>query len=431
MSTPDEHLDRLVTTPPAAEPPPATVRFETVEDTMVARALAGREFFRLFVTGELYPKEANAVALCKLAERIAAVTGDDAQVARLLAGSALNRRADAYNNPTARYTAKQLAACVEMARAGVANGGAPADDGEPLTVDTLADLAADPALLRVPSPLSRWLIWSGELTVLVGREKFGKSTLVTDDAIAALGGGHKVLWVTAEEGRNLIVKRFADRKCQSDGVLVPNRWPRSWAEVEAIIAETKPGAVYVDSLSSFLMAVEGSVPDTSEGERWHALVLRFKGWTRIGAGGVCVLLHATKADGSYRGSTGIGAAPDAIITMRPSPDDERARRLETIGRWGFPSKTVRYAGEREGYVDAPDAPEPRPETRPLSKKRREILAALRGAMTYAAWKTAAGDPPKQTFSNAVRELVGTWVRFDPEAETYERDVFEIGQHGAL
>ena len=403
---------------------PETMRFETIEDALVARALACREFFRLYVAGELYPKEANGVALCKLAEQIAAVTGDDEQVARLLAGSALNRRADAHGSGTTRYTAKQLATCVEMARAALANGSAPAAEPEPLRIDTLAALSADPALLTVPKPLSRWLVWNGELTVLVGREKFGKSTLVTDDAIAALSGGHRVLWVTAEEGRNLIVTRFAARGCKSADVLVPNRWPRSWTEVEAIIADTKPGAVYVDSLSSFLMAVEGRVPETSEGERWHALVLRFKGWTRIGAGGVCVLLHATKADGSYRGSTGIGAAPDTIVTMRAVPSDEHGRFLETVGRWGFPSKTVRYAGEREGYVDASDAPERRPDVRSLTRQEQKVYDALTGAVTSLEWERAAGVP-HATFRRAREYLVHEreWVEYDDDTGRYARPAF--------
>src|SRR2546430_12851868 len=45
-------------------------------------------------------------------------------------------------------------------------------------------------------------------------------------------------------------------------------------------------------------------------------------------------LFRSKADGSYRGSTGIGAAPDTIFTMRDDPDDKARRWLDAVGRWG-------------------------------------------------------------------------------------------------
>src|SRR5207253_3015438 len=93
----------------------------------------------------------------------------------------------------------------------------------------------------------------------------------------------------------------------------------SWEEVEDVIQRRQPDAVYVDSQASFLYAVDGEVPQTSELEKWQSKGLRFKGWAHLvpdHLAGVCVLAHAKKSDGNYAGSVGIGAAADTIITIR-------------------------------------------------------------------------------------------------------------------
>jgi hypothetical protein len=319
-------------------------------------------------------------------------------------------------------------------RAAAAKAPAPiATTPGPLDV-TAAELATNPDLLTVPASASAWLVWRGDLTMLVGREKLaGKTTLAASDATRAAQAGLTVLWVTAEESLNRVVKRFADLGAPLDRVILLRRWPQSWEEVEAVIAARRPDAIYVDSVASFLMAVDGGVPDNSEGEKWQGKMLRFKAWATRGQpdAGVCVLKHATKADGTYAGSVGIGAGPDTIITMRElDKADPTGRWLETIGRWSFPSRGVRFAGDAKGYVDATGVT-PATTGPKLTKERRRILDLLPATgLTWAAWWAAyeAAQGSKTTFSNAL-----IWfqeqglVVHDGEAGMYRRKEFDIGQ----
>jgi hypothetical protein len=295
---------------------------------------------------------------------------------------------------------------------------------------TVAELATHPELLQLPESVSPWLTWRGQLTLLVGREKLaGKSTLAASDAARAAKAGYRVLWVDAEQGHNRVVSRFVELGAPLDRLMTLRRWPQSWAEVEDVITRREPDAVYIDSVSSFLMAVEGKVPDTSEGEKWQALVGRFKRWTALGpkVRGVCGLLHATKSDGNYRGSTGIGAAPDVILTMRPDPDDTARRWLDCIGRWGFPSRCVRFGGEAKGYSSVDVAAGSVVLGPRLSQTRRKVLAALKPGTTWTEWRDAwAGNP--NTFAHAVAWLrTEGFVKLDDATGKYCRDEFTASQ----
>lgn len=306
------------------------------------------------------------------------------------------------------------------------------NDGKPFIGRTLGEYRAHPELLRVPERISPYLIWRNQLTLLSAREKLGgKSTLAASDARGAVDVGRTVLWISADEDLNRIVKRLHDLGLPDEGVIIPERWPRSWEECEALIADKKPDAVYVDTLGSFLFAVEGRVPLPAEGEKWQAKVLRFKTWTTLGAGGVCVLGHSAKENGNARGSTGITAAPDMLVTMRDVETDPTHRRLEIIGRWGFPSPTVRWLDDVRGYEAVPleeiraraGNKEPK-----LTKARRAALKALDHAgMKYNDWRDASGVSPS-TFATAV-----TWLRenklatYDDATGLYQPEMFTASQ----
>ena len=344
----------------------------------------------------------------KLVCMLCRATGDNEQVKRLLWASALR-------NP--KWDTHRTLLDIDIRNARLANPGPPGmADTKPLAV-TVADLAADKSLLDVPKPLSPWLVWRGDLTMLCGREKLaGKSTLFGSDAAGAAAHGLRVLWISAEEGPNRVVKRFYDLQAKLGNILVLRRWPQSWEEVEAVIRHQQPDAIYVDSLGSFLMAVDGEVPQANETDAWLAKMLRIKSWAWLvpeHSAGISVLKHATKADGTYAGSVGIGAGPDTIITMRAVDNQPNARRLELVGRWGFPSKVVRFVDDNTGYVDAPelaDKPELVDNGPRLSPMRQKILLALRSGMRYKEWEMAAGVNPN-TFKTGVAALEKDgWVR---------------------
>jgi hypothetical protein len=399
---------------------------------LLRRIMAGKhaqQYVQLFETGTVRPHQAPPEGLVALAFETALYTTDEAQIRKVLEASACAPLLAKARNAGAGIITHALAAAAANPLPSLSV--AALVESEPLDV-TVADLATNPALLQGPEAVSPWLVWRGQLTLLVGREKLaGKSTLAASDAARAAKAGHTVLWLDAEQGHNRVVSRFVDLGAPLDKLVTLRRWPQSWTEVEDVITRLGPDAIYVDSVSSFLMAVEGKVPDTSEGEKWQALVGRFKRWALLGPGsGVCGLLHATKSDGNYRGSTGIGAAPDVILTMRDDPDDKARRWLDCIGRWGFPSRCVRFEGEAKGYTSVEGAVAPKDGAR-ISAERHKILAALGPGMTWKDWRTAYGGK-ESTFSAALTWLLQHELVTVGAAGTYTRNEFEASQaeHGA-
>lgn len=404
---------------PATTAAPANPDALTPEDEALILTIRagshGREFLRLFDAGEHHPNKASEADF-DLAALLCAVTADEDQVVRIMAASALLR--DKWSDRRGPITwLRHTVRAVRLRVGPVIDAARSATDAGPLWVPA-AELAANPTLLQLPESLSPWLVWRGDLSLLVGREKRGKSTLAASDATAALRQGGRVLWVSAEEGPNRIVSRFLTLQAPLERLTLLRRWPQSWAEVEAAVTACQPDAVYVDSLSSFLTAVDGEVPQTSEGELWQAKVLRFKRWTTLAPDhpcGVTVLVHATKADGAYRGSTGIGAAPDTIITLRDVSQDPNARQLETVGRWGFPSKLVRFQDEAAGYVDGGGGTA-EPAAR-LTAERQKVLGALVSGMTWGDW-LAVYQGNRNGFSTAVRWLKAHGRIIQREDRTY-------------
>jgi len=402
-------------------------------------------FSRLYDYGEITersPSEADWKLLCLIgkltrdpgvAERLARSAAIASTVDMWSGGKLVgtdSSRAKKWDRLVKSQVAKALRATARTYQ--LAESKAPQDhlaDAEPLDV-TVAALAEDPALLQGPEAISPWLTWRGQLTLLVGREKLaGKSTLAASDAARAAKAGHTVLWVDAEQGHNRVVSRFVSLGAPLDRLVTLRRWPQAWAEVEDVITRRHPDAIYIDSVSSFLMAVEGKVPETSEGEKWQALVGRFKQWTQLGprAAGVCGLLHATKADGNYRGSTGIGAAPDVILTMRTDPQDTARRWLDCIGRWGFPSRCVRFEGEAKGYASLDGALPPAGPGPKMSETRHKVLTALTGTMTWGEWREAYGGN-QSTFNHAIAWLrTEGLVHLEDATGKYSRDEFAASQ----
>jgi hypothetical protein len=189
------------------------------------------------------------------------------------------------------------------------------------------------------------------------------------------------------------------------------------------------------------MAIDGGVPQTSEGEAWQARMLRFKAWTTLvpdHVAGTCVLKHATKADGTYAGSVGIGAGPDTIITMRDVADvGPTYRRLETIGRWSIPSRVVRYVSDAQGYEAAPGVDvQPATTGLKISAERQRILSTLPAVgATWGAWlviyaKARKAEPAavRSTFNAAVVWLrSNVLVTLDDQTGIYRRNEFEATQ----
>ncbi|NIQ87293.1 MAG: AAA family ATPase [Acidobacteria bacterium] len=323
----------------APEPPPTvSLTDEEVIDRVVASKY-GRSF-HAFMEGDYHDErltrsEADFALACHLAD----ATRDAAQIERVMRSSELVRDKWDERRRDVTYIERTIERALQRTRSTTAALG-PDEPDEPLWM-TLADLAADPSMLDAPTPLSRWLAWRRNVTLLWGREKdAGKSTLATSDAVAALDAGLTVFWLSADEDPGHVLRRFAALKAPLDrvGILSPQAHAArvTWPAVETLIAERRPDVVYVDALSSVLMRIDGEVPEHSAGERWHGLVARFAEWARAYDAAVVIIHHETKASGEARGSTGIRAGVDMGIRLaRPSnvTDNSNLRELTCVGRW--------------------------------------------------------------------------------------------------
>lgn len=308
------------------------------------RASSNGKFERLYNEGDTSDYPSPSEADLALASLLAFHTVDTAQIERIMRSSALYRQKWDKNREYLPRTVKKA----------VANRSA-ATQPRPKrrwTGKTMNELRTNPALLVQPVRVSRWLAHRGEVTLLSGREKDGKSTLAASDAKGALEQGFRVFWISAEEDANRIVSRFNDLAVDGDRLIIGDGWPSNWEDIEAAVIEQKPDVVYFDTLSSLVASVEKEIPENGQGEKWQALMLRFKRLAQSLNAGVVVLAHANRSKGEYRGSTGIGAGVDSIVEMRPTEKDDKVRKLIIKSRWERETCTVRYEGPHHGYMDA-------------------------------------------------------------------------------
>ena len=224
----------------------------------------------------------------------------------------------------------------------------------------------DPALLAGPEMVLPFLAAVGRLTMLAAREKLGKSTLAAFLAAVVSCGrelwGHAVtqgpvLWVGLEEEPGDAVRRFMAMGADPDHVFLVPRLPTENAmeQLHVEIVAHNPRLVIVDSLAAFFRDIE----DENGAAGWTKHLMPLVEMARTSRAAIVVLHHANRAQGSYRGSSAIGAAMDMILEMTESSDDATARVIKPRGRWSMPTLTLRYiAGSREWLLVEGDAQGP-------------------------------------------------------------------------
>jgi len=192
-------------------------------------------------------------------------------------------------------------------------------DGKPRVLHgrLASDLANDPEINRPLVEIIPWLSVACRLTLVVAREKLGKTTLLAFCATEISRGDHlgvagRVLWCGLEE---------------PVGDSPPDR------VIETIREEIKafrPTLVVIDSL-----AVLGSYLNLQERseEGWTRLFEQLRRAAQDYGCGMVVLHHARKSDNDFRGSTAIAAAADQIITMHDYEKTPNTRRMHPRGRW--------------------------------------------------------------------------------------------------
>jgi hypothetical protein len=172
----------------------------------------------------------------------------------------------------------------------------------------------------------------GELCLIAGLPKIGKSLLCTWDAAMASRDGKRVLWVSYEESLPRIVSRLQSMGADLDKVFV-SLFPRNLQRIGEIITETGAECVWIDSGASYVAQTQGKVPGTEQGELWQGIFGAVQAVAINMDIAITMLVHSPKnAPGEVRGSTGAMAAADAVWKMTGSSSSQR-RKVSTIGRW--------------------------------------------------------------------------------------------------
>lgn len=313
----------------------------------------------------------------------------------------------------------------------------------PSTSGTLRRCDVGAMLRTEPEPvdwLARGVLARGYLTLLVGREKTGKSLLaLAISARCASGGGNlagiecapaRVLYVDCENGSREIHRRIrALGLTRADGLEVFEGVGFSITtgldELDAKLHETKPDLVWLDSWRSMWGGDENSAQEASSAlDPLRELIRRHN----VAAG----LLHHANKIGQYRGSTAVGASVESIVEFSKAEDDDdrRRRRLrnsacrfeeEADDRW------VRLEADRSRgllLIDECEPFSPPRGGRPPAERdgtADKLLAALNGhPTTWPDWARAAGFDPKHGTARRARDELADRGLVEPARDGWLR-----------
>ncbi len=220
------------------------------------------------------------------------------------------------------------------------------DDGPQIV--RLAEILARPDLLEPPRTVVPRLAWSGRVTLLAGREKVGKSTLAAGaEAAVSAGAGlfgastpcGPVLLLALEEHMGDVARRLQAFRADPERVWVLDRIEEPLADLAGAVQHVGPALVVVDTLAAFTAPL-GLEPGSSTD--WTPVMAGIARVARDTETAIVLLHHASKADGSYRDSTAIGAGVDVILEAKRGT--EETVQVKARGRFPVEDFTVRLLG---------------------------------------------------------------------------------------
>lgn len=280
-----------------------------------------------------------------------------------------------------------------------------------LRARTLRECLEDPEILNPPVAVIPFLAWPGRITLIVGREKSGKSTLVGQAAAALSSGGDflgslmsegRVLWLALDEPTQDLVQRLNRFEANPDTVLVADG-EADPKELLRLVESFAPGVLVIDCLANL---GAGTITEPGNAMQWGEVFGHLRALAKR-TGVAIVLIHHSKKDGSgYRDSTAIGAQVDMILTIQPNGDAETRRGINVKGRLPQRSFSVDYQQDR--YVlDGAPSPVGTPEANDVGRTRI-MLEVLAGAepdiLTSNQWMKAT-ELPASSFYRMRRTLL--------------------------
>ncbi len=212
-------------------------------------------------------------------------------------------------------------------------------------VMSLAELKARPELLTVPEAIIPNFLWAGNVTLLVGRDKGGKSTCARSLISRYSHSGGPVLWVRVEENTAHILQKFEDMEANLDNIFLFVKRNPSMKQIRKWVDEIQPTVIVVDTLSTWLS--ENGVNDENASSQIIPLITPFTDLAQETEAGLLLLYHKQKSGNEYRGSTAVGGNVDMILTMTPNG---RNRTFKPVGRFEIPEFAMFYDGTHYQYV---------------------------------------------------------------------------------
>jgi hypothetical protein len=263
---------------------------------------------------------------------------------------------------------------------------------------TLAELLADPDILKPPTAVIPYLAWPGRITLLAGREKSGKSTLAGQGVAELSRGGAflsanlqaaRVLCLALDEPIQDLVQRLHRYGAGAENVMIVDGVIDSDG-LRNITASFRPAVVVIDCLANLAL---GTVRDPGNAMDWGELFSHLRALA-ADFNVAIILIHHAKKDGTvYRDSTAIGAQADMILTMRESPDQVTRRVVEVKGRLAQRSYAVDFQGDRYELDGEPATGHPGDDGTAAIRQLLEVLAGAEpDGLPTTRWEKAAGIP---------------------------------------
>jgi hypothetical protein len=288
----------------------------------------------------------------KHARQVAASLFGTAADVRVLELPGLSEGGDVSDWLAAGGTAEELEALADAVDPWTPELAEPDPDPDAPQIRTMREVLATAGAESLPVALVPRLAYAGRAVLFAGREKSGKSTLLSAGIAAASQGRvflaepcrpASALWLTAEEREDDVARRLEGFGADPDRVWIVAAPKLSHVlnDLRAGMERLRPDVVVVDTLASLVRLLpRDERPAPGDSTAWTPVVLALVELAHQLGAAVVIVGHASKATGEYRDSTAIGASVDAILEMKDGRTGNE-RRVSVRGRWSLEDFSVR------------------------------------------------------------------------------------------